>query len=114
MIRSKRSLSPFHHTFTKIFTIHFTKIQEIEDEEESEDEDDENDEDVLIELRSCGITTQWLCPKNCRRCPVKSCCRNFDTRSKFIKHYKKMHALGSICCPGKRHLTTISLIQLMQ
>lgn len=72
----------------------FGKIQEIQDDNEDEGEDD------LIELTTCGITTQWLFPDNCRQCPVGNCRQHFRTKSDGIKHYKKLHAFGSICCPG--------------
>lgn len=78
------------------------KTQEIQDESEGDD----NEEDDLIELTTNGITTQWLFPDNCRQCPVGNCRQKFRTKSDGIKHYKKLHATGSICCPGKIHLAT--------
>ena len=80
------------------------KIQEIQDDD---------DHDDLIELNACGITTKWLYPKNCMQCPVQNCRQKFRTRLDAIKHYKKIHAFGSICCPGKAVFNSIFPIKLM-
>lgn len=99
-----------HSIFTEISGAHFFKIQEID--EENNDEEDEEDDEVngheeedLIELTTCGITTQWLFPDKCRVCPVGNCRQHFRTRLDGIKHFRESHTIGSICCPGKMHLS---------
>lgn len=65
---------------------------------ECEDENLEDDEDLIL-LNSRGITTTWRFGKNLSECPISNCRQKFRARSDGIAHFKKFHAIGSICCP---------------
>lgn len=55
--------------------------------------------DDMITLRGCGRITKWRFPQNSKRCPVRTCHKNFGFRADAIQHYKRCHAPHSILCP---------------
>lgn len=51
----------------------------------------------MITLEGLGQIVQWRFP-NVNRCPVDSCKKAFDSRSKAIDHYKQNHTKDRILC----------------
>lgn len=52
----------------------------------------------IITLTGGGITTFWRFPKSLTKCPMLRCRMEFNTQSKAVAHFKKLHASGSIHC----------------
>lgn len=52
----------------------------------------------MIQLNSCGFSTQFVWPAHRRRCLNVRCRSSYSTRAEAIQHYKAVHSTAAIYC----------------
>lgn len=82
------------HIFVFILKIH--QFQNVDLSPQIERKNDKDND--LITLGGCGRITQWRYPNNLMQCPNVKCCKEFETRSNAIAHFKELHAKDAILC----------------